>query len=316
MNSALEFERNETASLDRFLAWFSRGNGRRPARSRTARQRSAGDDRAWRQGARGAGGDPRRCDGRSGAARPHADHSRFRVEAAGGRRCSVQRRMSAARHSTKSSSQQERRDLEEHWRLLYVALTRAADRLIVSGVAPRRRRTGRTRDRANCWHRVVEQAMGRDRRRAGRRTGAALWLGRRGTPRKAKGRSKLAARRRCRTGRAAGAAGGASAASAGAVGDCGRRRSRAAAERKDARRRPAGNLIHQLLERLAGGCAGRPRGARERWLERSAGIADAAARDEIVDQVCGILSDPRFAPLFGRDRSAKRRSPRPCPTAA
>ena len=25
MNSALEFERNETASLDRFLAWFSRG---------------------------------------------------------------------------------------------------------------------------------------------------------------------------------------------------------------------------------------------------------------------------------------------------
>ena len=25
MNSALEFERNETASLDRFLSWFSRG---------------------------------------------------------------------------------------------------------------------------------------------------------------------------------------------------------------------------------------------------------------------------------------------------
>ena len=25
MNSAMEFERNETASLDRFLSWFSRG---------------------------------------------------------------------------------------------------------------------------------------------------------------------------------------------------------------------------------------------------------------------------------------------------
>jgi len=35
------------------------------------------------------------------------------------------------------------------------------------------------------------------------------------------------------------------------------------------------------------------------WLERSAGLADAALRDEIVEQVCGILSDARFAPLFG-----------------
>ena len=38
MNSALEFERNETASLDRFLAWFSRGDvdvQRDPASART-----------------------------------------------------------------------------------------------------------------------------------------------------------------------------------------------------------------------------------------------------------------------------------------
>ena len=38
MNSALEFERNETASLDRFLAWFSRGTvdvQRDPASRRT-----------------------------------------------------------------------------------------------------------------------------------------------------------------------------------------------------------------------------------------------------------------------------------------
>ena len=48
---------------------------------------------------------------------------------------------------------------------------------------------------------------------------------------------------------------------------------------------------------------GRRRAARERrcsWLERSAGRKDdAAQRDEIADQVCGVLSDPRFAPLFG-----------------
>ena len=42
MNSALEFERNETASLDRFLAWFSRGHGRCAARSRASRPTRCG----------------------------------------------------------------------------------------------------------------------------------------------------------------------------------------------------------------------------------------------------------------------------------
>ncbi|HKP34489.1 MAG TPA: PD-(D/E)XK nuclease family protein, partial [Sphingomicrobium sp.] len=37
----------------------------------------------------------------------------------------------------------------------------------------------------------------------------------------------------------------------------------------------------------------------DRWLERSAGVADADIRCEIVAQVCDILSDPRFSALFG-----------------
>ena len=53
----------------------------------------------------------------------------------------------------------EKRDLEEHLRLLYVALTRAADRLIVSGVRPKERKDGADPRPANCWHRIVEQAM-------------------------------------------------------------------------------------------------------------------------------------------------------------
>ena len=44
----------------------------------------------------------------------------------------------------------------------------------------------------------------------------------------------------------------------------------------------------------------RARPRRPSWLERSAGVADAARRArEIVEQVCGILSDPRFTALFG-----------------
>ena len=50
-------------------------------------------------------------------------------------------------------------DLQEHWRLLYVALTRAADRLIVSGVAPRPKKDGSDARPENCWHRAVQAAM-------------------------------------------------------------------------------------------------------------------------------------------------------------
>jgi ATP-dependent helicase/nuclease subunit A len=60
-----------------------------------------------------------------------------------------------------------------------------------------------------------------------------------------------------------------------------------------------GTWIHQLLERLPEVEESARPAAADRWLERSAGVADADARAEIVGQVCGILSDPRFSGLFG-----------------
>jgi ATP-dependent helicase/nuclease subunit A len=62
-----------------------------------------------------------------------------------------------------------------------------------------------------------------------------------------------------------------------------------------------GIWIHQLLERLPGVDPRKRSAVAERWLERSAGVADAAIREDIVDQVCGIISDQRFAALFGPD---------------
>jgi len=35
------------------------------------------------------------------------------------------------------------------------------------------------------------------------------------------------------------------------------------------------------------------------WLERSAGLSDAAERAALADLVCSILADSRFADLFG-----------------
>jgi ATP-dependent helicase/nuclease subunit A len=62
-----------------------------------------------------------------------------------------------------------------------------------------------------------------------------------------------------------------------------------------------GTWIHQLLERLPAVEPGARPVAATRWLERSAGVSEPATRDEIVEQVCGILSDERFSALFGPD---------------
>jgi ATP-dependent helicase/nuclease subunit A len=60
-----------------------------------------------------------------------------------------------------------------------------------------------------------------------------------------------------------------------------------------------GSLIHQLLERLAPVEAGRRFESALRWLERSAGVADADERSGLASSVCDVLSEPDFAPLFG-----------------
>ena len=60
-----------------------------------------------------------------------------------------------------------------------------------------------------------------------------------------------------------------------------------------------GTWIHQLLERLPAIVPDDRAAAADRWLDRSAGLSDAGARSEIVEQVCGIISDRRFSRLFG-----------------
>jgi ATP-dependent helicase/nuclease subunit A len=190
--------------------------------------------------------------------------------------------------------------MEEHLRLLYVALTRAADRLIVSGVRPKEKKDGSDPRPANCWHRIVELAMsGMGAAPAG--SHVALRYGSEGgtRPKRAKDKVELhaivvpdwatrPAPPEARPPRPL-------APSAIAVDD------EVAPPPNEAMRAAAlrGTWIHQLLERLPAVDAGARPVAANRWLERSAGVTDAAVRDEIVAQVCGILSDPRFVDLFG-----------------
>ena len=58
-------------------------------------------------------------------------------------------------------------------------------------------------------------------------------------------------------------------------------------------------MIHALLERLPAVAAERRQEAALDWLEKSAGIADGEARKAIATTVCEIISDRRFAALFG-----------------
>ncbi|MCW4460184.1 double-strand break repair helicase AddA [Sphingomonas sp. BT-65] len=72
---------------------------------------------------------------------------------------------------------------------------------------------------------------------------------------------------------------------------------RAAAER--------GRLIHALLERLPAVAIERRAEAADRWLAGAGGVADASARAELAAAALGVLADSRFAALFGSEALAE-----------
>jgi ATP-dependent helicase/nuclease subunit A len=303
MNSALEFERHDTPSLDRFLAWFSRGTvdvQRDPGQP-------ANEVRVMTvHGAKGleapvviladATADPARL-GRTPITLD------FDIGSSGPVPLLRPRRNERGPPFEERMIAQEKRDLEEHWRLLYVAMTRAADRLIVSGVAPKAKKDGSDPRPVNCWHRIVQQAMieaGAIASVVGT-WGTGLVYGSSSSTRPRKARAKVElppiavpewamrpAPVESRPPRPL-------APSAIAADD------ESAPPPSEAMRAAArrGTLIHQLLERLVPVAADARPAAARKWIERSAGLTDAVARDEIVEQVCGILSQPDFAPLFG-----------------
>ena len=299
MNSALEFERNETASLDRFLSWFSRGTvdvQRDPgAPANEVRVMTV-------HGAKGleapvviladATADPARL----GRMPLTVD---LEVEGAGSAPLLRPKKEERCSPFEEIILSEEQRDMEEHLRLLYVAMTRAADRLIIGGVMPKARKDGADPRPTNSWHAIAERSMepiatsgeGHVTLRYGQ-SGSA-----RGSRHKAKVEpdaiavpdwAKWPAPPEARPPRPL-------APSAIALDD------EIAPPPSEAMRAAAlrGTWIHQLLERLPAVEAGRRAAAADRWLDRSAGVADPAVRAEIVEQVCGILSDPQFGSLFG-----------------
>jgi len=296
--SALEFERGDIPSLDRFLAWFARGDveiQRDPSASGNAVRVMTV------HGAKGleapvviladATGDPARLGrtpitldlpipgvGKAPLLRPNKAELAPPFEA-----------LIAAEDAA---------DLEEHWRLLYVALTRAGERLVVAGVEPRGNMS------ENSWHKRLARALGsvgadveEDERWGGRTRYRGSVQPSAIRPRKATQPvgppaipdwARLPAPPEARPPRPLAPSAIAEDSEPAPAPSPGMR---AAARR--------GTLIHQLLERLPEVPPADRHPVALRWLGRSAGVADTAEREGVADTVCSIIADDAFGALFG-----------------
>ncbi|WP_235973846.1 double-strand break repair helicase AddA [Parasphingopyxis marina] len=200
-------------------------------------------------------------------------------------------------------------DFEEHWRLLYVALTRAEEHLVIGGALGSRAK-GVAPEKS--WYAAVERALVG---LGGDWIEDDLWSGRWDfegkAPPKAKGGT--AARQRFAApelpapewlhGRAPDEQRPPRPLAPSSLGD-----DRVADPPPDAAMRMAaqrGLLLHSLFERLPDVEPGQRREAARTWLVRVAGIEGAAEREEIADAALAVIDDPAFADLFAPDALAE-----------
>lgn len=216
--------------------------------------------------------------------------------------------------------EKDRRDREEHWRLLYVAMTRARERLFVGGALGANAKG----PPADSWYRAIEGAVAglggaweEDSRWAQSMRFGPKEEGHPGPLREgAEGSSsaRVAPLQPLLEGR-------------GVVLPEWLRRAAPEEERPprplapsapgedDAaypppgpeQRRAAtrGKLLHRLFERLPDVPRSERRALAERWLAASGEADDAAFRASLIDDACRVIDDPLFADLFGPDALAE-----------
>ena len=297
--SAFDFERVETASLDRFLAWFSQGD------VEIKRDPSTPFNAVRVMTVHGAKGLEApvviMADATADPANLGEKNSPLPLEVLHAGNAPVVRPRKAEMMSPYAEllTTAKERDLEEHWRLLYVALTRAAERLVVAGVLPSRGVP------AESWHARVQRAMeargaawegdalsyrglvetAPPRVRAGRRALPTLalpgWL-RQPAPVEARPPRPLAPSQ---------------------IAEDIEPSPPPSPELRAAARR--GTLLHSLFERLPGVAPAERRIAALRWLEHGTGVSGPALREEIAGAACAIIADPDFAELFAQGSLAE-----------
>ena len=294
--SALDFESKSTPSLQPFLDWFARGD------VEIVRDPSAPLDAVRVMTVHGSKGlqspvviladacvDPSRARG-STADLHLPDGTRLPLFRP--------RKDELAEPLKGQVEAQDKLDREEHCRLLYVAMTRAEERLYIGGALGAADRNGPPRE---SWLAACQTSLNelgcewRDDPTWGR----SLRLGdpelpARAVPTKASSRTtplpswlRVAAPVESRPPRPLAPSG---------AGDDDVANPPPTPELRTAAER--GRLLHQLFERLPGvPPADRTRLA-DAWLERSAGVKNRSMRAALVEDACAIISDPRYAELF------------------
>jgi len=303
LSAALDFETTLTPSLQRFLEWFDRGD------VEIVRDPSQQIDAVRVMTAHGAKGlqapvviladaavDPTRSPGRLLG---------WQVEEGGDPVPAFRPRgaeKSGALAETIDAAAA--RELEEHWRLFYVAATRAEERLVIAGAM----NDAAKGPPAQSWYAAADAAMtalrvpaGEGEARVFRGTAPELRVVPKGkSPIEAEHRASLpewahqSAPLEARPPRPlAPSSLGEDAVADPPPGPA----MRAAAER--------GRLIHALFERLPS-VAPEDRGAAaERWLAGAGGVANANERASLAKTVLAVLDDARFADLFAPDALAE-----------
>jgi ATP-dependent helicase/nuclease subunit A len=306
LSSALEFEGSAAASLQAFLDWFARGE------VEIVRDPSAQADAVRVMTVHGAKGlqSPILILADACADPARAGNPGLRLatlplgEGEPGIPVFRPRKEDLAEPLRSQVELQDRLDREEHWRLLYVALTRAEERLYVGGALGSRDRGGPAEA---SWYAAVQEALtglgadGQDssiwdrairfgthegppravRAPARRETALPAWL-HEPAPAEERPPRPLAPSSLGEDDVADPPPGPAQ---------------RAAAER--------GKWLHALFERLPAVPAAQRRTLALGWLERSAGVEDGALRERLADDACAVIADPRFAALFAPDALAE-----------
>lgn len=304
LTQALSFGRDEGPSLHRFLRWFdSRDN-----EIKRETDIAGGEARVMTvHGAKGlearfviladAAGDP---DSKRATGYHWATAKGLKMPVVGFKKEEQPALLSAAQ------AEQDARDREEHWRLLYVAMTRAKEGLFVTGALGKREEQPaqsswytaiaaaldqlNARDSADpVWTSARSYALRRDRRRdkkvkheAATAPAKPAWIHslppddpRPARPLRPSGLAETAAL---------------------AVS------TPPLADNVAARR---GTLIHALFERLPAVAPTRRRDVALAWLAGQASDLSAALRQDMVDAAMLVLDDPRHAALFGPDALAE-----------
>ncbi|MEG8017543.1 double-strand break repair helicase AddA [Sphingomonas sp. LR55] len=303
LNAALTFESTTTPSLQRFLDWFDRGD------VEIVRDPSAPLDAVRVMTAHGAKGLQAPLVILADATADPSAAPRSILKWApepGAAPIPVFRPRSSERGGPLDAvvSAAEQRELEEHWRLFYVAATRAEERLVIAGaLGPRAKGV----PPENSWYAASDRALTALDVPVGE--GARTFAGVEPQPAviaKASASVEIAANAQLPAWAHESAPQEArpprplspSALGDDAVSDPPPTPAmRVAAER--------GRLIHALFERLPAVAATDRAAAADRWLAKAGGVDDPAARSEIVQSVVAVLDDPRFAELFSADTLAE-----------